>query len=534
MDRRRFRMCVLAGACAALLAGPGMAQGEGTLDPVGRARDTTAGPLGQREDGARLDLSIGSEDRRVGAGTSMTYAMGDERAELFARLPNGLALVVSRTRATFTASGVLPVTARGTVDAEVHGTGTARLRVDSQAVVDDLLDQLETLSGQSLPSAAELSTVNGTVDATGQANLTIDGVRGSAGIDKRTRGVMVAIPVASTGLSFFAGARQVEEYVVASVQGFHYAYDYQGSATGTVSSPTLGRQASRTASTSGGGEGDVAVNASRGHSWGYGVAVVGVGYRGESGGFHMIADLQWSGSTPDVEGYVDVGELKQLEMPGNLRDVELGGDFRVGGFSAGVNAKLLTFAGYAVGGGLDLFVNQHFASADLDVGLAYSGEVRGPMADQTAALQVAFQPSRGTRVTLVAAVRVLSSYMPGLDHHQELDRDWSASRSTSGTRGRYDYAGTATANADVHGEVDIQEDEAVRHRVLFYPGVRLDLLETGLTVGGGPIVTQEGEVTGGHGAVGYEIIPNSTTVSGSLTHEDELGTSGALNLNISF
>jgi hypothetical protein len=406
--------------------------------------------------------------------------------------------------------------------AQAQGTGSARLRIDSQGVVADLLDRLDAIPEARLEGQAQ-----------GTADLHIDNVAAGIQLDKRTRGILVAIPVASTGLHFFAGAKEIEEYVVASVQGFDYQLEAQGTVTGS-SSGTGGMadetfQGSEQFSTQGRA---TVTGAKFRRSWKYTMAVIGLGFRGEHGGFHVLADLDWAGSRPDTDGFLDLGVLPQLKLPGNLGDLDVGGDFEYGGFSAGVNVKLLSFTGHAIGGRVDLFLNQKFSTVEL--GLSYKGQVRGLMADQTAALQVSFYPTSRSRLTLVAGIRVLSSYTPGFSYAQDHTQELPGNASYISSSGPLDVRADASASASFTGSARIREEQGIQNKILYYPGMRLDLLDSRVSVGGGPILDQRGQVEGGHASVAWEVVPDRITMSGGLQKSDSQGTSGGINMNVLF
>lgn len=471
------------------------------------ARRITSGPASPRTS-AGVVLEHSSSGASVPAGQGLRFSTTDLQDRVAVQGPGKLMLVLTRSEATFKADGVLPVTAGASVDAHASGQASARLHLDSQQIVDDVMDKLGPLPGgatvPSLPNASLDATANVNASAAAHGEASIDNIQGSAEATKRTQGILVGVPVAG-GFHFFAGAKQVQEYLVVAVQGFDYKYAYNANAQIAGSETLTGQSGSASWGTSGQGAGHVSTPWARaGRSWEYTVAVVGVGYRGEKGGFHAVVDLDFAGTEIDPDGYIDLGPLKQLQMPGPVRDLDVGGDFRTGGFSAGANLKLFTFVGMAAGANVDAFVSQEFTS--VSVGLTYHAQARGLMADQSAAIEVGFMPRDDTRVTLIGGVRVLSSYMPGFKTSvgKEFGRDVSGS--FGGSTSNIDYQGSYSAGVAGRANVDVNQPATWRHEVQYAPGLRVELLSRGLSIEGGPVFDSSGRAIGGRGGVSYEVI----------------------------
>lgn len=524
-NRRLSRARSLLLTASLLVLGPGLAS---PADPTSPTEDSRSRVQGRNTSGSSglLGMDFHENSGAVGWGEDMEMRSTDRSREVVAALPSGLALVLSERQATLSLVGTPNVSAYAHAEASAEGTGSARLHFDSPGILRDLQDRFGDLPEW---------TGSASFSAQGSADLEVDRFQTATGIEKRSRGILVAVPVASTGLRFFGGAREVEEYVVASVQGFHYQASAQGSVHAEASSQGAGLDGHTSfqdaaSHTTSGNLATPGVGFQR--SWKYTVAVVGLGYRGEHGGFHVLADVDWSGATADRDGFLDLGVLRQLKLPGNLGDLEVGGDFQVGGFSAGANLKLLSFSGYAIGGEVDLFVNQEFSG--VDIGLSYRGQVRGLMADQNAALEVSFLATRTKRLSLVAGVRVLSSYTPEVSYHRDHTQEYTESFSGSSYGGLGEVQASGNASAAFTGGVRVDEREQVRHKVLYYPGLRLDLLDSDVSVGGGLIVDDRGEVDGGHGSVAWEVIPDQLQLGASLQKSESLGNAGGVNMQVLF
>ncbi len=506
------------------------------------ARDATSDPA-SRLPTKGVDISGSFNETSVAAGSSMQFGMTDQRYQAGTRLPGGLTLIVSKSKATFRAGGVLPVTADAEVNADARADASGQLRIDSQQVVDDFLSQIDDVPG--LPDGFDpggydfnvpdvTRNLQGHADGTFNGTGKIDNVRGSLEIGKETQGVLVGIPV--KGVSFFAGAKKVEEYVVVAVQGFDYEYSYDAEASGSVTDVDTGETRTSGRSHSGGNKGTINTPGLKSRvSMEYTVAVVGIGYRGKSGGFHVLADLAWSAPKFDAQGYVDVGPLKQLELPGPLRDVDVGGDFRIRGFTAGANVKLFTFAGYAAGAEVTTFMSQEFKS--VSIGLSYQGKVRGLMANQNAAIEVAFKPTDNTRLTVIGGVRVLSSYMPELNSStsRSMNRDISGDfggHENLGGYGELDYSGTYQGSGTGTANAHIKEREKWTHEIQYAPGLRLDLLSSGWSIEGGPILNEKGDGIGGRGGAAYRI--NDQVEFGAAVHKAGESRGGMLHLGVNF
>lgn len=506
------------------------------------AREATAGPATRPTSGAAAVVGTGSLSSSVPAGQGMQFGMTDRSDNLTVR-KGRLVLMLSRTEATFSAAGSLPVALEANVTAQGHADATGRLRLDSQKIVDELLSKsgsLPALPGGltpediagAIPSGSVQTGLTGNADASFQGKARVDNIQASAEIGKKTEGILVGVPIVG-GLSFFGGARRVQEYVVVAVQGFDYSYAYSGQAGGSVTEQGTGTTVSDSRKFSGSGGGRVKLpGVSARSSWEYTVAVVGVGYRGESGGFHAVVDLDFSAPKIDPDGYIDLGPLQQLQMPGPVRDIDVGGDFRVGGFSAGANVKLFTFAGYAAGASADLFVSQEFSS--FDIGLSYHGKARALMADQSAALELGFKPREDVKVTLIAGVRVLSSYMPAVHSSTSKDFGRSTAGSFGGASSNLDYSGSYNASASGSARVIADQDAQLTNVVTYAPGIKVDLLSRGVSLGGGPILDHNGKVIGGRASATWEVVKDRMELEAGGFSAGRGNSGGMVTLGVSF